>query len=178
MKVYELDKNLCSYLLETLQDYSKTNIWSSSTISWGGAVKNHIYGSCLLTKIPEDIEKTIIKEIFKYLPNFDEVNCLAHIWQPYSGISLHNDHNHTFAATIYLNHFWDVDWGGNFMFYTKEVPPEQIYEDEWVYDYENWRMLVPQFGTMVLNDNYTPHFVSSISPSCPELRYTIQVFAK
>ena len=39
-----------------------------------------------------------------------------HFMQKGSGINWHNDRNWKYGATYYINHRWNQQWGGEFMF--------------------------------------------------------------
>lgn len=182
MKIYKLNKDFCDYCLQVAKDTAKnSSCWQSSTIIWSEGIKNHIQGSCMVTKTPEILNEIIIKEIGEYLPKITKNGpvkkyvTMFYIWQPYSGISKHTDYGYPFAATVYLNRSWDVDWGGNFLYYDKEIDWNKS-DEEYMYQHENWKVVIPEFGTMVLNDDETLHLVTPISPTCPELRYTIQIW--
>ena len=184
MKIYKVDKSFCDYCLQVAKDTAKnSSCWQSSTVLWSEGIKNHIHGSCMVTQTPEILKEMILKELDGYLPKITKNGpikryaTMFYVWQPYSGISKHSDYGYPFAATLYLNHTWDVDWGGNFLYYDGEIDWDRLKSDEeYMYNNENWKVVVPEIGTMVVNDNESLHLVTPIAPTCPEMRYTIQIW--
>lgn len=177
MKIYKLDKRSCWDLLQEAKDASQQSIWQSSLTFWDKSVRNHIYGSCVVALTPRNVHDRVMEEVLKYMPEFcnegmvKSCTTMFYIWQPYSGISKHDDRGYPFAATIYLNQGWDIDWGGNFLYYDNIIKSE-----DYMYDHENWKVVVPELGNMIVNNDKTMHLVTPISPTCPELRYTIQIW--
>lgn len=80
-----------------------------------------------------------------------------------SSISLHNDSHVEFGATLYLNEAWVPDDGGIFLYQHAE---------------NDWRAHIPEFNTLVVNDNHTLHMVTPVSPFAKHYRYTIQIFGE
>ena len=80
-------------------------------------------------------------------------------WLPGSFIPFHNDESSSLASTIYLNEFWDKDYGGLF-----------LYEEE-----QEIKGYVPKYNSAVINKNNVSHSTSIISPTAPK-RETLQIF--
>jgi len=178
MKVIKnaLPEDFSFYLLKEIKELRKTPIWQSSTLSWDEGIKESISGSCIVTSTSDETKDMILKQVGSYLPpTASNISTMFYIWQPYSGISKHTDPGYSFAATIYLNEYWDVDWGGIFLYYNKKIDWEES-EEEYMTDHNNWKVVVPEFGTMVLNNDETLHMVTPLSPLSPEMRYTIQIW--
>lgn len=172
-----LSSELSQLCFEKINELKSEFVWSSSTIRWSENIKVGITGSCLSTPVDEKLQDQILQEISEYLPDTSkEILTMFYIWQPNSGMSRHLDSSYKFAATIYLNNYWNIEWGGNFLYYKKPNIDWNTPEEDYMYDYENWSIIVPEHKTMILNTDKLLHMVTPISPFCPELRYTIQVF--
>ena len=128
------------------------------------------------TSTSDEIKYQILNQVEQYLPKTaSKISTMFYIWQPHSGISKHTDHGYDYAATIYLNPYWDIDWGGTFLYYNNEIDWNNS-KKEYMFDNDNWRLVNPECRTMVLNTDETLHMVTPISPLCPEMRYTIQIW--
>jgi Rps23 Pro-64 3,4-dihydroxylase Tpa1-like proline 4-hydroxylase len=94
-----------------------------------------------------------------------ELDAQAYMWHKLSFIPWHSDKDSDddirFAATLYLNHEWNENWGGLFL-YKKQG---QILAES------------PSFNKLVFNDNNYEHATSMITSNAP-FRYTIQLFWK
>lgn len=171
-----LSKELCNYYLHEIKKKEQIPVWQSSTVFWPEGLKNNINGSCIVTNTGEEIKSQITNLIAPYISDVEcDISTWFNVWQYNSGISKHNDHGYVFAMTIYLNEYWDVDWGGNFLYYDEEIDwngPEKKY----LSDHENWKVVIPEMGTAVLNNSSTLHLVTPLSPQSPQLRYTVQVW--
>lgn len=183
MKVYKVDKDFCENCFQTAKKLSQENVWKSNLTFWPKEIRKYIYGSCLTTPVPNELHNILLEELFDYLPKETKQGKVKrysshfYIWQPYSGISKHTDYGYAFAATIYLNRFWDINWGGTFLYYNKEVDVNNFeLNEKYMYDHENWKVIIPEFATMVLNDSQYMHLVTPIAATCPDLRCTIQIW--
>ena len=103
------------------------------------------------------------KEIELLLPPHDGINFKYYVWNKMSGIPWHNDHNHHFAGTLYLNEKWNTDYGGVFLYREKRDDVE-------------FNAVAPAQNMLVLNDSKQDHMVTPISPLAPEDRITIQLW--
>jgi len=172
-----LSPELSQSCLDEIKNLQNDYNWRSSTICWPDSIKIGISGSCLIANINKNFNNKIIDEVKQYLPELlDDITTMFYIWQPNSGMSRHLDSAYKFAATIYLNPYWNIEWGGNFLYYSKCRVDSTTSEEDYMYDHENWKIIVPENRTMVINTNKMLHMVTPISPFCPELRYTIQIF--
>jgi hypothetical protein len=180
MKVIKesISEDLAHYCLEEIKRLQGSSVWTSSSLFWSEGIKKCITGSCVVTTTDESIRYQILSQIRHHLPkDATDITTMFYIWQPHSGISKHTDHGYNFAATIYLNPSWDIDWGGTFLYYNKEIDWENP-DRGYMYDNENWKLVVPECRTMVLNTDETLHMVTPLSPLSPELRYTIQIWGR
>jgi hypothetical protein len=168
--------DLAQYCLEEIKRLQNVPIWQSSTVFWSEGIRKGITGSCIVTSTCDNIRNQILNQVGQCLPNTaSDITTMFYIWQHNSGISKHTDPGYTFAATIYLNPYWDVDWGGNFLYYDNEIDWENN-DKSYMSDHQNWKVVIPESGTMVLNNDQTLHMVTPLSPLSPELRYTIQIW--
>ena len=141
-----------------------TNIsnWSSSHLVWEPNLLDGIIGTCLFRELPEDLSQLVIKEIEPHTPPFKKISIIYQVWLPTSGISVHNDYNHYWAATIYLNNKWPLNSGGWFLWQ----------------DNDHWKAVPPTRNMMVLNDKKQNHCVTPVAHSVTEPRISLQIWAK
>ena len=74
----------------------------------------------------------------------------------------HNDFAYRFGATIYLNNEWHINQGGLFVY--KQNNEHKVY--------------VPEFNSMVLNDDKSWHLVTPVSVYAGKFRTTLQIWGK
>lgn len=161
----EQDYQLC---LEDLNQRLSAECWQYARSKWeniDSSVLKGVTGSVLSSSVPRHIFDLICNQFASLMDvtEYNEILIYYYLWQPYSGLALHDDSIHRLAATIYLNENWDVDYGG--MLIWKEAKDDSIY-----------KAAEPRARTMILNDAKEMHMVSTISPVAPELRKTIQVW--
>jgi|TARA_R100001594_G_scaffold1328_5_gene5671 hypothetical protein len=53
---------------------------------------------------------------FFHLKKCEKTATIIHYMKTHAGIQWHDDGNWTYGATYYINHRWDKNWGGEFMF--------------------------------------------------------------
>ena len=137
------------------------NEWASSVIIWEPGLRQGISGSTIAAMTSEDIHNDIVKEISPHVPEC-EIVTQYYVWQPHSGIAMHDDSGRRFGATIYLNETWHPNSGGWF-----------IWEDK---DTREWNTILPTKNTMVLNTSKEKHLVTSVAPDGFAIRVTIQIW--
>jgi hypothetical protein len=69
--------------------------------------------------LPDDLknrvaQELVTKKIFPKVPNKWTVN--VHLFSRASSIPWHDDRNHVYSGTVYLNTHWDHNWGGYFAY--------------------------------------------------------------
>ena len=160
-----LTESLFKMCKEELQSKLHERCWSTSFLTWAPFLHIGITGSCLSTKVSDKLSDLIHKQIKSYLPKNDRIEFLFHLWQPESGIAGHDDGHVKCGATIYLNDNWNPDAGGWFVWGDEETKQSGIY-----------KALVPTRNMMVLNDNEEMHYVTPVSPICPDMRFSIQIW--
>jgi hypothetical protein len=89
-----------------------------------------------------------------------EVNRLmVYFWTKLSYIPWHDDTHTDAALTIYLNDYWDQDWGGYFMYKTgSEI-----------------KAIKPERNLGIVQTGHISHSVSTVNLDAPS-RITLQVF--
>ena len=137
--------------------------WRLSQNNWPQNIIEHHVGTCSATTPSEQITKELLGEMGHLLPDTEEVWFSYHHWHKLSGIAKHNDGNHRWGATLYLNKHWDINWGGTFL---------------WEESEDDWRALNPTSRTLVINTKQQLHMVTPVSPFAPMDRFTIQMFGK
>jgi len=140
--------------------------WNYTKMTWTSLdVTRGITGSVLSSSVSQKVFDLLIEKFSKILDisSFEKIGMMYYVWQPYSGLALHDDHCFQMASTIYLNQDWHVDYGGIFLW--KESKEDEIY-----------KAIPPIKNMMILNDQLQDHMVTPISPLAPNLRTTIQVW--
>jgi len=150
-------------LKELSENFNKRS-WSSSLFMWSKEIHDGIKGSCMSSLVSEELSKKIESDIKPHLTKtYTGLYIQFHVFQYYSGVSVHDDGDRKFGATIYLNKQWDANWGGIFLW--KENEKDEIMKG-----------VLPKRNMMVLNDEKQLHMVTSISPDCKEPRCSIQIW--
>ena len=137
-------------------------VWTSSIQNWKPSLNQGLVGSVLYASVPGEILQRIEEETKHYFPG-GKIECVYQIWQPLSGVGVHNDGHKKFGATIYLNEEWDRNAGGWF-----------IWEDEETREY---RAYLPVKNSMIVNDRFEYHQVTPVAAQYGADRVTIQVWA-
>jgi hypothetical protein len=147
-------------LIEIIKDFSKCGEVRHSHMNWSEDI---IKGSnpVLIKDLNAQISSKIIEEIKQHLPEYDTVSCMWYGWVKGSYIPWHDDGHVKFGATIYLNEYWDDDWGGYF-----------AYKDD-----DSIKCVKPQFNKMTVIIPPKPHTVFNTSSVAP-IRETIQIFGR
>jgi len=164
VKVFKnvLSEQLHQVIFEKVEKKLGDNCWAPSSLFWHPGLRTGIQGSTYQTVVDNDIHDKISKEITHLLPTHNFLIIQHYLWDKNAGIALHNDDNYLFGATIYMNRQWSINDGGIF-----------------IHQHENeYKAIVPEFNTMVLNDRKTYHLVTPVSPFTSNLRMTIQVWGR
>lgn len=149
----------CSDAIQNSLSHQK---WGSSNLSWCDDLVKGLGGSCLSTIVPVDLQYEIEEQIRPKLPCARYFIVQFYVWQALSGIMWHNDKEHKFGATIYLNKNWNINDGGIFLYQNNES--------------NTLTGLIPKKNTMVLNDQHEFHMVTPISLNTNEPRLTLQIW--
>jgi hypothetical protein len=59
-------------------------------------------------------EELMVKSVFPTLPT--KWTASLHLYSRASGVPWHDDRNHIYSGTVYLNPQWDHNWGGYFAY--------------------------------------------------------------
>ena len=183
MKIYEnvLPVELLLECQTELRFLHEQRVWQNSSLVWPKSIQRNVVGVVNQTMVGLDLAKKINEVLFenyfsKYQMSMKSItlkNNVAvpvpqlkityqhYIWNKMSGISMHDDTNHLFGATVYLNETWDVEWGGVFLWKDKK---------------DTLKALCPKLNTMVVNDEQENHMVTEISPYAPGVRMSIQIW--
>ena len=156
-----LSEDLFSRCKKEVNKKLSENEWASSVIIWEPPLRQGISGSTIAAMTSEEIRNDIVKEISPHVPEC-EIVTQYYVWQPHSGIAMHDDSGRRFGATIYLNETWHPNSGGWF-----------IWEDK---DTREWNTILPTKNTMVLNTSKEKHLVTSVAPDGFAIRVTIQIW--
>ena len=108
-----------------------------------------------------------VESLFKKISDYiefeigykDVLCCYLYCWKQTSFIPWHTDAEHNAALTIYLNNFWDRDWGGYFMYY----------------DNDDIKCIIPKENLAILQENNPLHSTTMTTPSSSD-RITLQLF--
>lgn len=156
-----LSEDLFSRCKKEVNKKLSKNEWASSVIIWEPGLRQGISGSTIAAMTSEEIHNDIVKEISPHVPECDIIT-QYYVWQPHSGIAMHDDSGRRFGATIYLNETWHPNSGGWF-----------IWEDK---DTREWNTVLPTKNMMVLNSSKEKHLVTSVAPDGFAIRVTIQIW--
>ena len=140
------------------------DVWDSNRDVWSKELLYGTSGKVLITKLDSDIRKLVLDDISDQLPYYNDLTANFHVGLAESGISMHNDAGHRFGATIYLNKVWHQDFGGLFLWMEDENNPTRL------------KGYIPEYRSMVLNDEGQDHMVTRVAPKLSEIRLTIQIF--
>ena len=150
--------NFIQNIIKESQEYKP--IWKSN-INWG---ENIVKGSSLVLAYEINKENlNYIKSKFIELNNkFKDKEIVGHfyIWTKGCHIPMHNVSNYEYGCTIYLNKYWDIDWGGLYIW--KEGDKLNIEK--------------PEFNKLIINKGNTKHGTTLLNYNVPEERLTLQIF--
>lgn len=151
----ELIHNIKNFVNTKNPDTSNYDFWEKSIVRSSARVDIfHLSETNFKSQILENYKKFIHKNYSECFVNFYK-------WLPGSYIPFHSDGAYGLASTIYLNEFWDKNYGGLF-----------LYEKD-----NEIKVFTPTYNCAVINDNNLSHSTSIISPEAP-VRETLQIFLK
>ena len=152
--------NFIQNIIKESQEYKP--IWKSN-INWG---ENIVKGSSLVLayEIKKEELNYIKSKFINLNDKFKEKEIVGHfyIWTRGSYIPMHNDSNYEYGCTIYLNKYWEIDWGGLY-----------IWKDNNKLNIEK-----PEFNKLIINKGNTKHGTTLLNYNIPEERLTLQIFFK
>ena len=164
MKIYNnvLTTNTIQKVWDEINQSRGENNWRVSTLFWGPDIKKGILGSTTCKEVSANLAEIIEGEIKHLLPSYGKLVQQIYAWLPASGISAHTDGKKKFGMTIYLNNNWQLDYGGLFVWEDKES--------------NELKVRMPEFNSMVLNDNEELHLVTPVAFNSPVIRHTLQIW--
>lgn len=126
---------------------------------------NIVLGSTpvLIRDADEETRAQVIKGFLGkgILKDPERLSISAYIWTRGSYIPWHNDVMSKFAATVYLNPNWELNWGGLFLYQTND----------------GIKATPPNFNTAVVNEGNVLHATSILANDSPP-RVTLQIFSR
>lgn len=155
------DQTIQNTVQETKAKFTEP-VWRVNQLFWQKQLLEGINGAVYIAYPSEQLRDMIVKDIAHLLPPCNALGIDLCIWDKGSALNIHNDSKYNFGATIYLNQNWKINYGGLFG-----------YEQD-----DQFRIFVPEFNTMVINNSSKSHFVTPISYSAPEYRVTIQIWGE
>lgn len=164
MKIHNqvLKPETISALQSETRENTQEATWRLSTLFWPADIQVGTIAGIVCKIISEEVASQIESEIKHLLPAYNRIIQQIYLWPRGSSISLHNDANQKFGATIYLNSVWHIDNGGLFVWQDKE-------DDE-------WKVRIPEYNSMVLNDQEEPHLVTPVANTSMDMRHTVQIW--
>lgn len=145
-------------------DLLDKDVWKNNRDTWDKSLLAGHSGKVLITKVDPEVRAAVLEDIQMELPYSNDLTMNYHVGLAESGIAMHGDDEHRFGATIYLNKVWHHDFGGIFL---------------WCEDsdhLENLKGFVPEYRSLVINQDHENHMVTRVSPGLSEIRLTIQIF--
>ncbi len=132
--------------------------WSVNKHFWEPGISDKSLGTVSIFRIHDSFISDVLE---KYLEPGEKIDYIQYYeWNQLSQINWHSDTHKKGAITIYLNEYWDPNWGG---FFCWQENPDKAH------------LIVPQFNTAVIVRDNPPHHVSLISPFAP-VRKTLQIW--
>jgi Rps23 Pro-64 3,4-dihydroxylase Tpa1-like proline 4-hydroxylase len=147
-------------LLEVIQDYVKHGQIRHSYMDWSAEVIK-ASNPVLIKDLNDNLSNRIISELKLHLPEHTEIKCMWYGWIRGSYIPWHSDNNVKFGATLYLNNYWDENWGGYFAY--KEA--------------DEIKCIKPDFNKLTIIKPPVDHTVFNTTSNAP-IRETIQIFGR
>lgn len=158
-----LDNSLRQILLQESIELLKSgeNVWKTN-YSWNKGIVQTSQ-TVLARLYDKETSKKILTCLFDrgILDPQNQYNVMNYIWTHNSYIPWHNDNLTAQSMTIYLNDYWNIDWGGIFL---------------WIDESGNIRGHFPAANTAVRNNSFAQHYVTPITSNADSFRYTVQIW--
>ena len=170
MKIHEdvLSPELLEICLQELKLYQESRVWGISTCIWAEELQEGVVGNVSMRFLSEETSILVNESLKEYFPQTGhryEMTYQYYIWNKMSGISNHDDGAYNFGGTLYLNKTWDANWGGLYVW--KDKDEEKEYK---------LNAICPKQNMLVVNDECEVHSVTTIAPTIPYPRITIQIW--
>jgi hypothetical protein len=160
-----LDRDTLELVLQDIKSIIHSNVWNTSS-TWNPDLIQSGFPTCRITEITNDrVRQNIAKDISSKIPKCNLLMMNYYLWGKGSCIDVHSDRQgyRSFGGTIYLNEIWEVKDGGLFVWEERE---------------DDWKVVVPKFNTMIINDQFQRHLVTPVSLNAKEYRITIQLWGE
>mgnify|MGYP000361929367 CR=1 FL=1 len=175
IKIYKnfFDLDCLEYIEEQIERSKRTSNLRTSypTINWGPRIIQESAPVMIYDMVDPDILQKRLKEVY---PTEEDIHFMIYYWPVGSYVAWHPDHHVEMTATVYMNKYWNRDWGGLFLYeegdnILAEVP-------EWnkliVQTDKDWHSTTP-----VVKPYYYPAPVADDKYDViPIIRTTIQIF--
>lgn len=162
-----LEKDKIDYVLEKYQSSKGKPVFEINEFGrWDPSLLEGNYGPVYMLPMPE-LDEFFIEKFQKVDPIFSNYKLgtvFLQIWTNGSGINWHHDDENggRIAATIYLNDYWNLNWGGLLLYQYNEG--------------KNWGWMNPHKNRCVWFKSPLWHSVSLITRAATEPRISIQIF--
>jgi hypothetical protein len=162
-------EDFCKFLFRnSLENLSSGRGFASSNFQWQPEIVRA--SAAVLVRDYDVYDRKLSNIILQQLYDkgvIDDKNytVMNYVWTRLSYIPWHSDGRRRNAITIYLNEYWDSNWGGIYLYYTDM-------------ERKNIKGYLPKFNTAVKNNNKISHSTTMISMDAESPRVTIQLFAK
>lgn len=160
-----IDADFIQDILKENEDLNYSSVWKSN-LGWQSEILKSS-GIVLIRDLNLEqknriIESLVSKELLDNSLSF-ELEAHVYLWTKGSFIPWHADKEYDdkvrYAATLYLNETWDIDWGGLFLYKNGDDIKAEI----------------PNFNKLIFNDENFPHATTILSDNS-DLRITVQLF--
>lgn len=160
-----IDPDFIKDVLHENEELNYTSVWKSN-LGWQTEIIKSS-GIVLIRDLNAQQKNTLIETLVAkgLLDNSlrFELEAQVYLWTKGSFIPWHADKEYAdkvrYAATLYLNEAWDIDWGGLFLYEKGDEIKAEI----------------PNFNKLIFNDENFPHATTILSDNS-DLRITIQLF--
>jgi hypothetical protein len=158
------NNTLSENLIKEVKDHIRSlEVHRSNYTSWNSNIINN--SSPVLVFDIENTLKTKILNELKSIINandYSTIGVMYYYWTKFSYIPWHEDDaSGKSAITIYMNEYWDANWGGYFAYETNN----------------KIECIKPAYNTAVKIETPLRHTVFNVSIDAP-IRETIQIFIK
>jgi hypothetical protein len=138
--------------------WSTNYAWQPNIVKASHPVLTRAYDDATADKIIDNlIENNVI-------PHRD-FSVMTYVWTKLAYIAWHGDDKYDSSLTVYLNEYWDPDWGGVFL-YKENLTDTAV------------KGIIPTFNTAVINTRNLQHCITPVGLDAGAPRITIQMFSK
>jgi len=100
------------------------------------------------------------------------INCMSYGDEGYAHIDGTKTDN-IVTCIFYINPEWHSQWGAETVFYSGDYKGN--FEDDWYYEHDIIKSVLPKFGRLVLFEGHIPHSVRPLSKRCFAERKTFML---